>query len=187
MSRRMKPAWLAPCLLLCALGACTPSEPASAPAQEEAPAIIDAHIHTDFTNKPEPTSGIQVSREELLREMRAAGVVGAVAHTGSGGEGYVDLRAEHVATCAGVDAKVDVARVEAGLVDRRYRCIKIYLGYVHQFAGDPNYRPAYELAERYRVPVVFHTGDTYSSKAKLKYSDPLTVCLLYTSPSPRDS
>jgi uncharacterized protein len=57
----------------------------------------------------------------------------------------------------------------------RFACIKIYLGYVHQFAYDKNYEPAYKLAEKYNVPVVFHTGDTYSTEAKLKYSDPLTI------------
>jgi hypothetical protein len=46
---------------------------------------------------------------------------------------------------------------------------------VHQYAFDRNYEPAYELAEKYHVPVVFHTGDTDSQWAKLKYADPLTV------------
>ena len=52
---------------------------------------------------------------------------------------------------------------------------KIYLGYVHRYAYDPVYRPYYEFAGKYKVPVVFHTGDTASKRAKLKYADPLTV------------
>jgi len=156
------------CVLLCG---CAP--PAAAPALEGP--IIDAHVHTDFTGRPEPTSGIVVSREELLSEMREAGVVGAVAHIGRDGKGDVDLRRDGILHCAGIGTEVDVARVEAGLKSSRYACIKIYLGYVHQFASDPRYQPAYELAERYGVPVVFHTGDTYSTKGKLKYADPLTV------------
>ena len=72
-------------------------------------------------------------------------------------------------------ASIDVTKLESGLKSKRYGCIKIYLGYVHQFAYDKAYEPAYALAEKYDVPVVFHTGDTYSTKAKLKYADPLTI------------
>ncbi|MBI4249166.1 MAG: amidohydrolase family protein, partial [Elusimicrobia bacterium] len=50
-----------------------------------------------------------------------------------------------------------------------------YLGYVHRYAYDDFYAPAYELAEKYAVPVVFHAGDASSDKAKLKYADPLTI------------
>ena len=77
--------------------------------------------------------------------------------------------------CVGTREKINVAEIEAGLKSGKYGCIKIYLGYVHQWAYSPNYEPAYKLAEKYKVPVVFHTGDTYSTKAKLKYADPLTI------------
>lgn len=137
--------------------------------------IIDAHIHTEFTGVTERTSGIPYTLDEYLREMRAAGVVGAVAHTKLDGGGYLDLVARNIIHCAGVDARVDVTRVEEGLKSGKYRCIKIYLGYVHQFANDASYQPAYALAEKYDVPVVFHTGDTYSTEGKLKYADPLTI------------
>ena len=78
-------------------------------------------------------------------------------------------------TCVGVSAQPKVTLIEDGLRSGRYGCIKIYLGYVHQFAYDKNYEPAYELAEKYDVPVVFHTGDTDSIRAKLKFADPLTI------------
>src|SRR5262245_9386750 len=66
-------------------------------------------------------------------------------------------------------------RVEAVLKARRVVGLKIYLGYLHYAPGHDNYRPYYELAARYRVPVVFHTGDTYSPFAKLKYAHPLGI------------
>lgn len=164
-------------LLLATAPSCVPPTPQAAPPARPDPplAIIDAHTHTHFTGQPERTSGIPNTEDEYLKEMREAGIVGAVAHTDANGEGYHDLREHNVVHCAGVEAKVDVARVEDGLKAKRYGCIKIYLGYEHQFAGDPAYEPAYQLAEKYGVPVVFHTGDTYSTKAKLKYADPLTV------------
>lgn len=171
----MRPARLAllACLFIAAAPACRPGPPAHARI-EDLP-IIDAHIHTDFDGQPERTSGIPFSREELRAQMRRAGVRMAIAHTDEDGGGYEDLTRDGVFHCAGVGAKVDASRVEEGLRAGRYRCIKIYLGYVHQFAYDPAYEPAYQLAERYDVPVVFHTGDTYSKTAKLKYADPLTI------------
>ncbi len=81
----------------------------------------------------------------------------------------------NVVHCVGLDAVVDESALEADLASGRYRCIKVYLGYVHQYAYDPAYEPAYRLAERFGVPVVFHTGDTDSRTAKLKYADPLTI------------
>lgn len=154
------------------LGGCAASSPKPAPIP-----IIDAHIHARFPGTPERTSKIKQSQDELLREMRQAGVVGAISHAPADGDdsGYVDLSAHGVIHCAGVGEKIDVARLDEGLRTKKYRCLKIYLGYVHRFAADAAYRPVYELAKKHGVPVVFHTGDTYSTKAKLKFADPLTV------------
>ena len=53
--------------------------------------------------------------------------------------------------------------------------MKVYLGYLHYPPDHPGYRAYYELAERFRLPVVFHTGDTYSPYAKLRFAHPLLV------------
>lgn len=53
--------------------------------------------------------------------------------------------------------------------------MKIYLGYYPYYAFDDVYQPVYELAKKHRVPVVFHTGDTYAEGAILKYAHPLTI------------
>jgi predicted TIM-barrel fold metal-dependent hydrolase len=66
-------------------------------------------------------------------------------------------------------------RVEAELMSGRVRALKVYLGYLHFGPDHAGYRPYYELAERYRLPVIFHTGDTYSPCAKLRYAQPLLV------------
>jgi predicted TIM-barrel fold metal-dependent hydrolase len=66
-------------------------------------------------------------------------------------------------------------RVESFLATGRVRALKAYLGYLHYPADHPAYRPYYELAERFQVPVVFHTGDTYSPYAKLRFTHPLAI------------
>jgi hypothetical protein len=65
--------------------------------------------------------------------------------------------------------------VETVLAGGRVRALKAYLGYLHYAPDHPGYRPYYELAEQYRLPFIFHTGDTYSPFAKLRYAQPLLV------------
>ena len=139
-------------------------------------AIIDAHIHTDFSGEPNPASGISETRDRLLEDMGRAGVVGAISHTDSAGAGYQDdLRERGIIFCAGVGSTVDAERIRAGLESGRFRCIKIYLGYAQRFATDTAYAPAYRLARGHDVPVVFHTGDTWSARALVKYAHPLPI------------
>ncbi|HVN77044.1 MAG TPA: amidohydrolase family protein [Thermoanaerobaculaceae bacterium] len=168
LPRRLSP----PILLLAAVavGGC-----ASVAAKGEPPLeVIDAHVHTNFDNKFYDVGKVMHSKVELATEMKRNHVVGAVSMNHAG-DPYEDLSDLNVVHCAGIAGTYDAARLENGLATRRYRCIKIYLGYVHQYASDPAYEPAYKLAETYHVPVVFHTGDTDSPRAKLKYADPLTV------------
>jgi len=66
-------------------------------------------------------------------------------------------------------------KIEAGLKSKKFGCVKIYLGYIYKYAYDKAYLPIYKLAEKYQIPIVFHTGDTNTSKGKLKYADPMTI------------
>ncbi len=59
--------------------------------------------------------------------------------------------------------------------DGKVKALKAYLGYIHLPPDDPGYEPYYKLAAAYKVPVVFHTGDTYSRKAKVRFAHPLLV------------
>jgi predicted TIM-barrel fold metal-dependent hydrolase len=68
-----------------------------------------------------------------------------------------------------------LAQVSALLATGKVVALKAYLGYVHRFPADPGYRPYYELAEQYKLPFIFHTGDTYSPYAKLKYAHPINI------------
>jgi uncharacterized protein len=66
-------------------------------------------------------------------------------------------------------------RVSGNIAAGQVRALKAYLCYA-QFGPDHlGYRPYYELAERYQIPVVFHTGDTYSPRARLRLAHPLLV------------
>jgi predicted TIM-barrel fold metal-dependent hydrolase len=53
--------------------------------------------------------------------------------------------------------------------------LKAYLGYLHFGPEHPDYRPYYKLASKYDLPVIVHTGDNWSTKAKVKYAHPLRM------------
>lgn len=53
--------------------------------------------------------------------------------------------------------------------------LKIYAGYYHYHVHNEIYHPLYDLAKEYDLPVVIHSGDTFSTKGLLKYSHPLEI------------
>jgi uncharacterized protein len=64
-------------------------------------------------------------------------------------------------------------RAEEQIRTGRVVALKAYLGYLHHFPNDPGYVPYCELAAKFKLPFFFHTGDTYSPMAKLKYAQPI--------------
>ncbi len=138
--------------------------------------VIDVHTHSDFSNEKERSSNITMSEEQYLRGRKEANVVAAVHLTGQNGSGFRDLSKLNVIRCYGVGKEsINKQKLEKELKDKNYKCFKIYLGYVHLFANSPHYQPIYQLARKHKIPVIFHTGDIYTAKGKLKYSDPLTI------------
>lgn len=61
--------------------------------------------------------------------------------------------------------------VEAGKI----RGLKLYPGYEPFFPNDPALEPAFEFARRHQLPVMVHSGDTYTPRGKIKYSHPINV------------
>ena len=53
--------------------------------------------------------------------------------------------------------------------------LKVYAGYYHYHVWDDVYDPIYKLAQKYDLPVVIHSGNTFSEKGLLKYAHPLEV------------
>jgi predicted TIM-barrel fold metal-dependent hydrolase len=162
-------------LAICSSGCVSAPAGGTTQAPGEQPlAVIDAHVRTNFSDAFYEPGKVMDSKAELAAEMKKYNVVGAVSMNHAG-DAYADLSDLNVVQCAGLSGKVDAERLEADLASGRLRCITIYLGYEHQYASDPNYEPAYRLAEKYRVPVVFHTGNADNPPAMPKYADPLTV------------
>jgi predicted TIM-barrel fold metal-dependent hydrolase len=158
--------------------------------------MIDVHVHAVPPRLPgvgplspllnQPPEAVATA---LREQMQAAGVTHALAMGSWRGSdddplGVVatlrlaahvpGLHAIGVADPTRADAD-HIRRVEAALATGRVRALKGYLGYLHYAPEHPHYTPYYELAARYRVPFIFHAGDTYSPYAKLRYAHPLLV------------
>jgi predicted TIM-barrel fold metal-dependent hydrolase len=158
--------------------------------------MIDMHIHVVPPNLPgagtlgailnEPPDAIA---DRLQHEMRDAGINTALAMgclnggprdpLGIAATLEIGRRVPGVFAIGATDPRrrePEYLRAVAEVLETgRVRALKGYLGYLHYGPDDPGYRPYYELAERFRLPFIFHTGDTWSPLAKLRFAHPLGV------------
>ncbi|RHW43583.1 amidohydrolase [Neobacillus notoginsengisoli] len=160
--------------------------------------IIDAHIHYSnigsFHGTAQSISKVDYSNEGIQKEFADNGVVLGIAMgvKETAGEGFPDSAAEtpmgidltpeipgNIVYCAGVNPfnldRGALARLEQEVQKPECVGIKIYLGYYPFFAYDEVYEPVYKIAKEVGVPVVFHTGDTYSERGRLRFSHPLAI------------
>lgn len=160
--------------------------------------IIDAHMHLskieEFKRTAAEKSYVDYSVAGILQEYAENGVVLGIGMglTETQPDGFPDAEAvtpmgldlttelpPQLVYCLGINPfKLDdaaIAQLEKDLQKPNVVGLKIYLGYYPFYAYDRVYDPVYELAARYQVPVVFHSGDTYSERGLLKYSHPLTL------------
>jgi uncharacterized protein len=164
---------------------------------------IDTHIHAESSKLPgvksKPIDVLQLYAEptvkpiadRLKREMaeaRLSHVLGmgslespdtdplGVARTLAVAESVPGLHAIGVANPQRI-GRDHLKRVEAQLDKNRGRIValKAYLGYLHFGPEDPAYIPYYKIAAKYEIPVVFHTGDNWSTTALVKFAHPLRV------------
>lgn len=149
--------------------------------------IIDCHVHINNYHEQVAVS-LDESLDKLQAEMAANGVDYSLVLTS-----YL-VNANRPSTAAVVRAidKLPNLGVVAGisyvnykqrdlreladfLSDGLVKGLKLYPGYEPFYPHDPRLRVVYELAEEFDVPVMFHSGDTFSPNGKVKYSHPLEV------------
>jgi predicted TIM-barrel fold metal-dependent hydrolase len=157
--------------------------------------MIDANVQVvpprlPGSGPPAPLAGPpEAVAAELRRQMREAGVSHALAvgqldgpeddPLGVAGTLALARQVDGLAAIGVADPRRSdsdhLRRVEAALAAGTVKALKGYLGYLHYEPAHPAYRAYYELAERYRLPFVFHTGDAPSPRAKLRYARPVLV------------
>lgn len=146
--------------------------------------IIDCHVH--LNNYTELNVPAEEAVARLRADMRQHGVGHAFVLTSymantkrPSVERVLNLVAPHpeISVVEGLSlgggAPFDLQATEARLKSGKVIGLKLYPGYEHYYPTDRLCVPIYDLAAKYRVPVMFHTGDTYTKLGKLKYSHPL--------------
>ena len=69
----------------------------------------------------------------------------------------------------------DFANCKKWLKDGLIKGMKLYCGYEHYYPYDKKYQRVYDLCVEFGAPVMIHTGDTFSSRGKLRFSHPLNI------------
>ncbi len=151
--------------------------------------FIDAHTHPGFSSptfaEAAKDNKINYSLDGLLEEMDNSGVGSAVAI------GWNFSTNEEIARIAEQDERfipvfgIRIAEIETYIAaakeefkEGRFRGFKIFLGYEPVYPYDEMFEPIYGLAEKYGVPVIFHTGDTWNSMvnhARVRFAHPLNI------------
>lgn len=149
--------------------------------------IIDCHVHLNNYHEQVAVS-LDESLEKLQQAMSVAGVDYSLVLTSY----IVNPHRPSTAEVVKAIEKIPNVGVVAGISYQNYRQrdlreladflehglvkgLKLYPGYEPFFPHDRRLKVVYDLAEEFDVPVMIHSGDTYSAQGKLKYSHPLEI------------
>jgi predicted TIM-barrel fold metal-dependent hydrolase len=149
--------------------------------------IIDCHVHLNNYHEQ-----VAVSLHESLAKLRAAMAEAGVAYSLVLTSYLVSPHRPSTRQVVEAVSKIDTLGVVAGISYNNYRekdlreladylqdglvkGLKLYPGYEHFYPHDKRLKLVYELAEEFDVPVMIHSGDTYTPKGKLKFSHPLEI------------
>ncbi len=149
--------------------------------------IIDCHVHLNNYHEQIEVS-LDESLEKLQREMQDNGVDYSLVLTSYLVNPHRPSTAEvvraiekipNVGVVAGISylnyKQRDLRELADFLEEGLVMGLKLYPGYEPFYPHDQRLRVVYQLAEEFDVPVMIHSGDTFSPNGKVKYSHPLEV------------
>lgn len=147
--------------------------------------IIDTHTHLNHYDE-QTIKPLEARLESLQQNMSANGVDQALVLTSfkvnlnrpSTAEVVDLLRDESNLHCiAGISImnykERDLRELSDFLKDGQVKGLKLYPGYEPFYPYDARCQVIYDLALEYDVPVMVHTGDTFTPRGKLRYAHPL--------------
>lgn len=149
--------------------------------------IIDVHTHLNNYDESKVVP-LEKRLEQLQESMRFNKVDCALILTSYKVDEHRPSTAEVVELVSGIDSlrvvagvsyknyrERDLRELSDYLKDGRVKALKLYPGYEPFYPYDPRCRVLYDLAMEYKVPVMFHTGDTYTAQGKLRFAHPLNI------------
>jgi predicted TIM-barrel fold metal-dependent hydrolase len=149
--------------------------------------LIDVHVHLNnyHESSRRPTAE---NAEDLFAKMDDVGVDHAVVITSYKAdldrpsvEELLTVLTNHprITLVEGLrwrgESRTDLFSLEERLRDGLIKGIKLYPGYDNYAINDASLESVVRIAAKYQVPVMIHTGDTYSKTAKVRMAHPLLV------------
>lgn len=149
--------------------------------------LIDVHVHLNNYHESSRRATVE-NVGELFAKMDEIGVDHAVVITSYKAdldrpsvEEVLEVLADspRVTVVEGLrwrgELRSDLFSVEERIRDGLISGIKLYPGYDHYPINDPSLEAVFRIAGKHDVPVMIHTGDTYSKSAKVRMAHPLLV------------
>lgn len=149
--------------------------------------IIDVHTHLNNYHE-EKVLPLQVSLDNLLATMSENNVDYSLILTSyKVNEHRPSIKAvveatrdlDNLSVVAGISylnyRERDLREIADYLKDGLIKGLKLYPGYEPFYPHDNRLKVVYELAIEFDVPVMFHSGDTYTPSGKVRYAHPLHI------------
>lgn len=148
--------------------------------------IIDCHVHINQYELIKSIPSLEDRVDALRKEMMSNNVDYAIILSSYKVNGERPSTEKIIEAVRGYDnlgvvagftidnhTDEDLKRYRNLIRDGLIKGLKIYAGYEHYYPYDERYQKAYDTCIEFGIPVMIHTGDTYSEKGKLKYARPL--------------
>jgi uncharacterized protein len=157
--------------------------------------IIDCHIHLNIYDKINKTEGKILSLQERLDALLETMENNNISYSLLLSSYKVDVNRPSTAQVIDIVDKnnindklgvvagftidnhtqEDLKNYRQWLKDDIIKGIKLYCGYEHHYPYDERYQIIYDMCIEFGCPLMIHTGDAFSHRAKIKYSHPLNV------------
>lgn len=149
--------------------------------------IIDVHTHLNNYDENKIVS-IEETRDKLLESMEKNNVYHSLVLTSYKVNEHRPSTTEaikatqdykNLSVVAGISflnyKERDLREIADYLQDGLIKGLKLYPGYEPFYPYDQRCQVIYDLATEFQVPVMFHSGDTYTPKGKIRFSHPLPI------------
>lgn len=149
--------------------------------------IIDVHTHLNNYNEDKKVD-LEESLQNLLGTMDENNVYHSLVLTSykvnenrPSTKDVINATIDHknISVVAGISIQnykeKDLREIADYLKDGLLKGLKLYPGYEPFYPYDKRCQVIYDLAVEFDVPVMIHSGDTYTPKGKLRFAHPLAV------------
>ena len=149
--------------------------------------FIDVHTHLNNYHE-EKKVFLNESLDNLLSEMDKNGIIHSMILTSyKVNENRPSIKQvidatqqyDNLSVVAGISfsnyKEKDLREIADYLRDGLLKGLKLYPGYEPFYPYDKRCQVIYDIAAEFKVPVMIHSGDTYTPKGKVRFSHPLAV------------